>query len=263
MHSGWTTSNRDCCLTSRAVVAGSNKGLSFESGFGHRSHASRRSRRSDPARRLGIDTTVPYTLLFESGLDQHFLRFPRAALALPERSLREISAVALGPGNPIAALASTYISQLAVIPGLRSGRHAEAVAEPSIELLRAVISTQLADSDLARASWEATLNLRIMQYIRAHLRDRDLSAARIAAEHNISVRRLYTLLSHSGISLGDWIRSHRLEGYRQELASPKAGSWTIAAIGRSWGFVDATHFSKVFKQAYGISPRAWRDLNRT
>lgn len=25
--------------------------------------------------------------------------------------------------------------------------------------------------------------------------------------------------------------------------------------------MDATHFSKVFRQAYGISPRAWRDQN--
>ncbi|MEV8410060.1 beta-ketoacyl synthase N-terminal-like domain-containing protein [Streptomyces niveus] len=37
---------------------------------------------------------------------------------------------------------------------------------------------------------------------------------------------------------------------------------TVAAIGRRWGFVDATHFSKVFKRTYGISPRAWRDQNR-
>ncbi|MFD9359755.1 AraC family transcriptional regulator [Streptomyces sp. NPDC060031] len=64
-------------------------------------------------------------------------------------------------------------------------------------------------------------------HLRAHLRDRDLSAARIAS-----------------------------------LADQNAQYRTIAAIGHSWGFVDATHFSKVFKQAYGLSPRSWRDLNR-
>lgn len=109
---------------------------------------------------------------------------------------------------------------------------------------------------------EATLNLRIMRYIRANLRDRELSATRIAAVHGISVRHLYMLLARSGVTLGDWIRSHRLEECRRELATSNAQYRTIAAIGHSWGFVDATHFSKVFKQAYGLSPRAWRDLHR-
>ncbi|MFJ9604539.1 AraC family transcriptional regulator [Streptomyces althioticus] len=28
------------------------------------------------------------------------------------------------------------------------------------------------------------------------------------------------------------------------------------------GFVDADHFSKVFKRAYGMTPREWCDLHR-
>lgn len=190
-----------------------------------------------------------------------FLRFPRAALALPERALRDITAVALGPGNPLAGLASTYFSQLVVSEELHSGPYAEAVAEPSIELVRAVVASQLGSQDLARAPLEATLSLRITRYMRAHLAERDLSAARIAAAHDISVRHLYTVLARSGIALGDWIRSHRLAECKRELAGPEGRARTIAAVGRSWGFVDATHFSKVFKQAYGISPRAWRDAN--
>ncbi|MFE5243359.1 MULTISPECIES: helix-turn-helix domain-containing protein [unclassified Streptomyces] len=207
------------------------------------------------------DTVTPYTLLFGEGVDHHFLRFPRAALALPERALRDITAVALGPGNPLAGLASTYFSQLVVSEELHSGPYAEAVAEPSIELVRAVVASQLGSQDLARAPLEATLSLRITRYMRAHLAERDLSAARIAAAHDISVRHLYTVLARSGIALGDWIRSHRLAECKRELAGPEGRARTIAAVGRSWGFVDATHFSKVFKQAYGISPRAWRDAN--
>ncbi|MFJ6463757.1 helix-turn-helix domain-containing protein [Streptomyces sp. NPDC091387] len=208
------------------------------------------------------DTTVPYTLLFDAGVDQHFLRFPRTALALPSRSLNEITAVTLGSDNPIAVLASTYFSRLSTSERMRQGRYADAVVEPSIELLRAVVASQLGDSDLARAPLEATLSLRIMQYVRAHLADRDLSAARIAAAHGISIRRLYAVLAQSGVSLGDWIRSHRLEECRRELTGPEGRFRTIAAIGRRWGFMDATHFSKVFKRAYGVSPKAWRDQSR-
>ncbi|MFC8036078.1 helix-turn-helix domain-containing protein [Streptomyces griseoincarnatus] len=202
---------------------------------------------------------APYTHLFDEGVDYRFIRFPRAALALPDRLLRDVTARPLGSDNPVARLAFPYFSQLAVSDELHQGEHADAVVEPSIELLRAVLTSQHANSGLAKEPLEATLGLRITQYILSHLADADLTAARIAAAHNMSVRHLYAVLSRSGISLGDWVRARRLAACRRELAGPNGRLQTIAAIGRRWGFVDATHFSKVFKQAYGISPRTWRD----
>ncbi|MEU0137603.1 helix-turn-helix domain-containing protein [Streptomyces sp. NPDC006296] len=207
------------------------------------------------------ESISPYTLLFDEGVDHHFLRFPRAALALPDRLLRDTGAVTLGSGNPLASLAFTYFSQLAVNEDLHGGTHGDHVVEPSIELLRAVLTTQHGNSGLTAAPLHATLALRITQYLREHLSDPDLSAARIAAAHDISVRHLYTVLSRSGISLGDWIRTRRLAACRRELAGPAGRQRTIAAIGRSWGFTDATHFSKAFTRAYGLSPRDWRALH--
>lgn len=207
------------------------------------------------------ESIAPYTLLFDEGVDHHFLRFPRELLALPDRLLRDTGTVALGSDNPVARLAFSYLSRLAVSDELHQGVHGDAVVEPSVELLRAVLTTQHGNHRLAQAPLEATLGLRITQYIRNHLADPDLSAARIAAAHDISVRHLYAVLSRSGISLGDWVRTRRLAECRRELAGPNGRLRTIAATGRKWGFVNATHFSKVFKQAYGVSPRAWRDEN--
>ncbi|MEU8218258.1 helix-turn-helix domain-containing protein [Micromonospora taraxaci] len=207
------------------------------------------------------ESIAPYTLSFAEGVDHHFIRFPRAALALPDRLVREATSVTLGSDNPLARLASTYFHQLAVDGELHQGGHADAAVEPSVELLRAVLTSRHHDSSLAKAPLEATLSLRVTHYIRQHLADPDLSAERIATAHNISVRHLYAVLSQSGISLGEWIRTRRLAECRRELAGPKGRLRTIAAIGRSWGFVDATHFSKVFRQAYGSSPRSWRDQN--
>ncbi|MFE7751994.1 helix-turn-helix domain-containing protein [Streptomyces sp. NPDC057428] len=207
------------------------------------------------------ESIAPYTLLFDEGVDHHFLRFPRAALALPDRLLRDSTTVALGAGNPVARLAFTYFSQLALSDDLHQGAQADSVVEPSVELLHAVLTTQRGNSSLARAPLEASLSLRVTHFIQEHLADPDLSAARIAAAHGISVRHLYAVLSRSGISLGDWIRTRRLAECRRELAGPDGRLRTIAAVGRRWGFVDATHFSKVFKRTYGVSPRAWRERN--
>nr|WP_308287835.1 helix-turn-helix domain-containing protein [Streptomyces griseoincarnatus] len=129
------------------------------------------------------------------------------------------------------------------------------------ELLRAVLTSQRGAADLARGPMEATPGLRITRYIRQHLADRDLSAARIAAAHGISVRHLYAVLARSGISLRDHVHPQRLAECRRELAGPHGRARTIAAIGRRWGFVDAAHFSKVFKRAYGMTPRDWRGLH--
>ncbi|GIG84031.1 hypothetical protein Pka01_71580 [Planotetraspora kaengkrachanensis] len=125
-----------------------------------------------------------------------------------------------------------------------------------------MVTTGLGRDDLAREPLHHTLLQRVMSYILLHLAERDLSAERIAAEHHISVRQLYLTLSQAGISLGDWVRSQRLEKCKLELASPAYQFTTIEAIAYRWGFASAPHFSRVFKAAYGVSPREWRHGSR-
>ena len=62
--------------------------------------------------------------------------------------------------------------------------------------------------------------------------------------------------------VGEWIRAQRLEGCRRDLARSGRTAPTIAFIAHRWGFGDATHFSRTFREAYGMSPREWRALNR-
>jgi AraC-like DNA-binding protein len=76
------------------------------------------------------------------------------------------------------------------------------------------------------------------------------------------VRHLYTILGRSGIVLGEWIRAQRLEGCRRDLARTGPTAQTIAFIAHRWGFGDATHFSRTFREAYGMSPREWRALHQ-
>ncbi|WP_405939363.1 helix-turn-helix domain-containing protein [Streptomyces sp. NBC_00726] len=200
-----------------------------------------------------------YTMLFDEGVDHHFLRLPLSVLGLPDRLIRDTTTLTFGAGDPLARLAYTYFSELARSDELHRSDQAAAVLPPSVELLRAVLVSRHGAIAPAKEPMEATLGLRITHYIREHLAEPDLSAARIAAAHGISVRHLYTVLSRAGIALGDWIRARRLEACKRELAGPAGRARTVAAVARSWGFVNAAHFSKVFKDAYGMSPRAWRD----
>nr|WP_204358617.1 helix-turn-helix domain-containing protein [Streptosporangium sp. 'caverna'] len=205
------------------------------------------------------DTSVPYTLVNKDGIHQHFFRIARSDLALPADAISLLTALRFSRDDPVVDLATTYLHRL--VGHLRASALlvADAVSQPSIELLRAAITTRLPDPRMAREPLEATLEVRIMEYVRAHLADHDLTATRIAREHSISVRHLYATLARSGITLGDWIRVHRLEQCRKDLARPGMRSLTIASVAQRWGFGNASHFGRAFKEAYGMSPREWRE----
>jgi AraC-like DNA-binding protein len=205
------------------------------------------------------DSTAPYTLLSDTGVGGAFLRIPHSALAMPHNMIRRACAVSLSPGHPVTSLTSGYIRRLATDPELCTAPNADLIAHPSIELVRAVIATYLDADELAAGPLAATLQLRILEYVRGHLYDPDLCAEQIAAAHYISVRHLYRVLAKSGISLAHWIRTHRLEACRQELART---STTIEAVARRCGFSNMSSFSRAFRAEYGLSPREWRDSFR-
>jgi AraC-like DNA-binding protein len=208
------------------------------------------------------DSTTPYSLLDGEGIRQHFFCIPMAALALPYDAIRQLAAVTLSPGHPVADLAATYFRRLGARPDVFTQPGAAAVGRPSIELVRALITTHLDVSGLAGESLESTLLLRILEYARGHLAEPELNATQIAVAHHISVRHLYNILAHGGISLGDWIRTQRLERCREELSLPLAQSGNISSIARHQGFTDASSFGRLFRSAYGISPRAWREMSQ-
>jgi AraC-like DNA-binding protein len=57
----------------------------------------------------------------------------------------------------------------------------------------------------------------LIDYLNHHLRDRDLTIAKVALAHNISERYAYLLLARQGITFGDSVRTHRLAGAAQSL----------------------------------------------
>lgn len=204
------------------------------------------------------DSTNPFVIADADGLSQHKFRIPLDRLALPVDVIRQISAVRLCPDHPISDLAVAYFHRLASRPGAFDRPGGEVVSQPGIDLLRAAITTHLDAVELGKDALQATLFVRIMGYVQLHLQDPDLDAGRIAAEHHISVRQLYRILAAEGVSLGDWIRTRRLEGARRDLAMAFLQD-PVSAVARRWGFTDASSFARMFRTTYAVSPSEWRD----
>lgn len=80
----------------------------------------------------------------------------------------------------------------------------------------------------------------------------------LAAKLNVSVRKLYRQFEIDGDSICRYIQRQRLERSARELTDTSSHALPITTIAYKWGFTDSAHFSRVFKQHYGISPRVYR-----
>jgi AraC-like DNA-binding protein len=132
------------------------------------------------------------------------------------------------------------------------------VGAASVNLMRALIVSAAGDRAATQDAMDATLRFRVREYVRAHLRDPELSPARIASACGVSVRLLYKLYEGEETSLEQSIIEQRLTGARADLASPRLRHRTIEAVARTWGFTSPSFFSSRFSRAFGSTPREWR-----
>jgi AraC-like DNA-binding protein len=182
-------------------------------------------------------------------------------LGLPYLFLRDVMVRNIGR-SPLGPLVGKYLTELTALPEL-SQAQAAALAHPTIDLLRALLTTAGGDEFLGRQPLSQTLGMRIALHIRTHAVDPELSADKLAAHFGISKRYLYAVLARMNVSLGEWIRTERLNRAARELANPASALVSVAAIARMSGYPDHSSFSRAFKQQYGCTPSEWRLLPET
>ncbi|MFD8595136.1 helix-turn-helix domain-containing protein [Kitasatospora sp. NPDC059646] len=199
---------------------------------------------------------------FTKDLDEPFaftaFHWPRAAGELTEDDLRVLTATAFDPGAGTARLVACYLEHLGRTAGLLDPAAEARLAATALDLL-----VTLAHERRGRTGPDgpgpalATL-ARVKDHILNHLGDPELTPERIAAAHHMSVRHLHKLFQYEGVTVMRWIQHRRLEGCRRALARPGGARTTVAAVANRWGFVSASHFSRSFRAAYGVSPREWQ-----
>ncbi|HUH36706.1 MAG TPA: helix-turn-helix transcriptional regulator [Spongiibacteraceae bacterium] len=98
----------------------------------------------------------------------------------------------------------------------------------------------------------------IHAYVSRHLSDIELTPASIAGALGISVRYLHKIMRHSGQTLCRYILDMRLDKSHRLLVNPVLTEDTVTEIALRSGFNSMTHFSRVFRQRYGVSPSQFR-----
>jgi AraC-like DNA-binding protein len=203
------------------------------------------------------DTNRPYTLAFEEQARMMVVMFPHDSLSLPPDYVGQLSAVRLAGRHGLTSIVGPFITQLAGNLEALSGPSGSRLAANTLDLVSTMLHSEL---DLAPDSMKPQMLLAtsVREYIDANLADPQLSPASIAAAHFISTRHLHNVFHESGTTVASWIRSRRLERVRRDLRDPLHSGTSVGAMAARWGFLDAAHFSRTFRDAFGESPSDWR-----
>jgi len=97
--------------------------------------------------------------------------------------------------------------------------------------------------------------------IHQHLSDPNLDASMIARTLGCSRATLYRAFTEHGWQVAEYIREARLQEAIKRLDEEDSGA-TIESIAASCGFVNPSHFGRVFRSRFGITPRQARALKR-
>ncbi|WP_431073842.1 helix-turn-helix domain-containing protein [Microbacterium phyllosphaerae] len=203
------------------------------------------------------DTDRPYSLVFDDDFRTMVVMFPKHLISLPSDMVGQLTAVRISGQGGLGGMVVPYLTQLAGNLDQLAGTTGARLAHSALDLVTTVFTRELGLDEVSTDPHRALVQ-RIRSYIDRNLASTDLGPASIASAHFISTRHLHGLFQEQGVTVSTWIRTRRLEQCRRDLLDPMLADRPVAAIAARWGFVDAAHFSRAFKTAFGISPSEYR-----
>lgn len=144
--------------------------------------------------------------------------------------------------------------QLARIPPASGEALRMAVTTMAWEALREQVAVPASAS-----TCRDVLISRAKAYIEAHLAEPGLAVAAIAVSCGISARSIHRAFARDPAgSVSRYIWGRRLSRCADALRDGGEASQRITEICLSWGFNSSSHFSRLFKAQFGVSPRLYR-----
>jgi AraC-like DNA-binding protein len=109
--------------------------------------------------------------------------------------------------------------------------------------------------EIARGRGLRAARLRAIKIdVRAHLRERDLSAEAVARRQGLSPSYVRKLFDLAGTSFSAFVLDQRLAAAHAMLSSPRFAGLGVSAVAYDVGFGDLSYFNRVFRRRYGATP---------
>ncbi|MDW6020391.1 helix-turn-helix domain-containing protein [Mesorhizobium sp. BAC0120] len=186
---------------------------------------------------------------------EYDLIIPRRLLAPLLKTPDEHSMNVLPGSAPLVVLLRNHIQTLYHQASVMTRAEAKAIVQPTLQLIASAINGSVMAEQAIGV--REVLADQIRHFIDQRILDDGLSAASIAADFGISVRKLYALFEPSGGVL-TYIQAKRLRLAHAAITDPARMNENIHAIAEAHGFIHRKNFITAFRAAYGMTPREAR-----
>ena len=202
-----------------------------------------------------LHSTWPFQLNFTSSVKCWVIASPAIKLKRELLSSARLTGVpvsgAAGVGRVLWSLLQSVIDQLPEM----TGTEREHMSDMLLLSLNVMAGALLRASGVTPHTTKDFTIDRVKLYIRENLKNPDLKAGKVANDLGISQRYMNKLFSSEGVTVGKLIMTSRLDGAKHDLQNALKCDKSITDIAFDWGFNSISHFSRVFHQQFGITPR--------
>lgn len=214
----------------------------------------------EPGQLALMTSGQPYTVTYKKPSRRLIVRIPnqlfRERLANSEECVAIGSLPQTGLGRVVVELIKSIAAEASRLPLTDQYTLTQSLLELTGALTRTAIKPRQTKRDVRHAE----LFSRILSFLEQEFTDNELTPEKIARANGISTRYLHSLFRQSGTTVQRWVWERRLRAARKDLLDPSMAQIRISNIAFQRGFADTAHFSRSFRNRFGISPSKLRNL---
>jgi AraC-like DNA-binding protein len=208
------------------------------------------------------DSSRPYRLTLRGDTALLSIRIPESRLLQHIPCPESVTSLVVSGNSDAGMLTSGFLREFWSGAGrIILSNAAPRIADIALQLIASSYAL-LPLKRLERTSYVALHRLEIITYIEEHLRDPALTPTKVSNALRLSPGYAHRIFSDGKESIGRYILRRRLECCREALVDPLQSGRTITHIAFGFGFASSAHFSRVFRERYGMTPREFREADK-
>lgn len=201
------------------------------------------------------DATIPHRIYSSVGFSKLIVSIPRAVMRDRVAGVEHCTALQVSGKTGVGAVATQFIQSTANQVECMRAEEFSALSEQSLDLLTLAFTSVRPQNFHLSRSRSLSLNI-VKDFIEKHLANSLLDTAMISAGTHLSPRYINDLFRDENTSLMRYVWMRRIERCHKDIINMPDRH--VSAIAFKWGFNDMSHFSRAFKNQFGVCPTGIR-----